>query len=182
MDQHDSEDFTGFLLERYGYEFSYYNTKNDSLKPERENMFRVPLPRQSTPVTLQALLGPHSFTPGVTEEKIFLSTPPLLPIQLFRFEISPTGEALKVNTPVDFQIDTPIHIKVREGEKIVEKPYHLKSFVVHLGNTVNGGHYITYRRCSGHWICCNDATVRPATQEEVQGASRNAYTAFFEMA
>jgi hypothetical protein len=181
--QHDAANFVEFILECYRYQFATYrhittaNAERDQ-PPQMETMIRLPLPRQREPLTLKTLMGKRSFEPGVVEEQILTAAPPLLPIQLYRFEFD--AAARKVDTPIEIPINEPLYVKTKEGAQIIEKPYSLKSFTTHLGNTPHGGHYITYRRQEDGWICCNDSRVSVVSEEQVKAASRDAYTLFFE--
>ena len=58
----------------------------------------------------------------------------------------------------------------------------LKSFIVHLGDSPNSGHYIGYVKKGDKWYCCNDKVISKAlTPSEINEAKKQAYIAFFEV-
>jgi|LauGreDrversion4_1035100.scaffolds.fasta_scaffold60784_1 ubiquitin carboxyl-terminal hydrolase 22/27/51 len=62
-------------------------------------------------------------------------------------------------------------------EPLPEHLYDLFGVVVHHG-TMQTGHYTNYVRCQADWFHCSDATVTPASVEEVRSAM--GYLLFFQ--
>ena len=99
----------------------------------------------------------------------FLSLPPVLMLQLKRFEYNPKKDQMdKINDYYEFypHIDMKPYI---DDNTDTDTQYDLVSVVVHKGN-VYGGHYFAFIRNDindSKWFCFNDECVREADEFEV---------------
>ena len=55
--------------------------------------------------------------------------------------------------------------------------YELSGIVLHLGTTVNSGHYIAYIKRDGYWFICNDTNVQSV--KSLPDPSGEAYLLFY---
>ena len=78
------------------------------------------------------------------------------------------------------QIDTKLRNEKMKCQTQNSK-MQLFAVIVHLGCTINNGHYIAYVRCSlsGHWYKTDDSVVTYVTEEEALG-QKDAYLLFYE--
>jgi ubiquitin C-terminal hydrolase len=129
----------------------------------------------------------------------FSKFPPVLILQLKRFEYNPRKEAMvKINDYFEFyeEIDLSKYMQNDDEEEILnfknnlkktknleieeDNSYTLHSVVVHQGNA-NSGHYFAFIRPTVNdiWVLFNDEVVRPADKYEVFnnnfGGSYNSY-------
>lgn len=108
--------------------------------------------------------------------------PPVLVLQLKRFEHLLNGNSLKLN---DF-IEYPPYLNMRDycssGDSDVDVPdliYELIGVVAHKG-TVNEGHYVATTKVAGRqWFKFNDSMVSSVTQEEA--LTEQAYLLFYSV-
>ncbi|HEV3270290.1 MAG TPA: hypothetical protein VGZ69_06560 [Candidatus Rhabdochlamydia sp.] len=115
-------------------------------------------------------------------------------------EVSPVKEEIKLNTlPKDlfinfarFKADRtklthPIEVPEQLDAKLLNSKnspsglYELSSFIVHLGSSSNGGHYIAYRKVQGQWVECNDGSVSYISKKEMLSAAKNSYICFYRL-
>jgi hypothetical protein len=80
------------------------------------------------------------------------------------------GRAMKNSTPIDVPLELNLPIVDRAPMKYV-----LNSFVNHLGDSPNSGHYTSYRAVGGHYYHINDREVTLLSQEAWMEAARGAY-------
>jgi ubiquitin carboxyl-terminal hydrolase 7 len=101
---------------------------------------------------------------------IFKSFPPVLHLQLKRFEYDMERDAMvKINDRHEY---API-IELDEfldsdADRSIHHRYHLHGVLVHMGD-LHGGHYIAYIRpdAGGKWFKFDDDKVTPASANEV---------------
>lgn len=125
-----------------------------------------------------------------TKQLTVKQLPPVLCIQLKRFEHSATGSS-KIDTKIRFpmQLDmTPYTTRARrknakasgdgagKGKTSGLYMYDLLSVVQHHGQ-ISSGHYVSYSRENGQWFQFNDSVVTLATEKEVLGVQ--AYLLFY---
>lgn len=127
-----------------------------------------------------------------------LNEPPISMIISFnRFAWTEKIGAIKINTPISIPLDT-INFKhlFCPSQSIVKEcstdkfDYQLSSFIVHIGNSTNGGHYISYVSVSSgceeqqqqqpkKWYLCNDESVSEIQEIDLKEALPLAYMCFF---
>ena len=101
--------------------------------------------------------------------------PPILTIQFKRF-----GNAgrRKINTFIQFERSVDIDEFVAEEEVMLRQTkYELFAVAVHLGHSIELGHYVAYVKRNGRWFECNDESVSEV--RERTALSRNAYLVFY---
>ncbi|PWU14413.1 MAG: hypothetical protein C5B45_04415, partial [Chlamydiae bacterium] len=59
--------------------------------------------------------------------------------------------------------------------------YELSSFIVHLGNSLNSGHYIAYRKVQDQWVECNDSRVSYVDEKQMLRAAKDSYICFYKL-
>ena len=104
----------------------------------------------------------------------FLSIPPVLFLQLKRFEYNSKKDIMvKVNDYFEYynEIDLAKYVDpiIKKEEKKENFIYELHSVIVHQGNA-NSGHYYAYIKQSNDnrdWLLFNDEHVRPADNYEI---------------
>ncbi|KAG4101998.1 cysteine proteinase [Neocallimastix lanati (nom. inval.)] len=101
---------------------------------------------------------------------IFESLPPVLQLQLKRFEYDIESDAMvKINDRFEFpdRIDLSKYLS-KDADKSIKYVYRLHSVLVHSGN-LHGGHYCAFiqPKLDGKWFKFDDDRVVPATKESV---------------
>ena len=96
----------------------------------------------------------------VLDEKwSIVNYPAVLLIQLARFD---PVTRLKTRDPVE------LHLTLNFTRSNGPKTYNLRAVIVHRGPNMNLGHYYTYIRTGEHrWVCKDDQTVYPITEQRV---------------
>ncbi|MCX6991158.1 MAG: ubiquitin carboxyl-terminal hydrolase family protein [Chlamydiae bacterium] len=114
---------------------------------------------------------------GEPVRKVFPIAPQTLVIQLKRFEHYLNGDGSATPRKNARPLDIPLEMDVAAGisRDGVAAHYECTGFIVHRGEGVNGGHYISYVKREGKWWLCDDSTVREATPAQVAAAKRNSY-------
>jgi hypothetical protein len=59
-------------------------------------------------------------------------------------------------------------------------PYSLVGFIIHIGTSLDGGHYVAYVKTNGRWLRFNDATVDAITDNKAEEASKVAFVYFYQ--
>ena len=79
-------------------------------------------------------------------------------------------------------INNPFEITIESGKSdlVNNKNYHLVSFINHLGETVNSGHYIAYIKEGSKWIRYDDSNVSEVTDAQAEAAAKQAYVFFYQ--
>eukprot|EP01113_Clastostelium_recurvatum_P049984 TRINITY_DN935_c0_g1_i1.p1 TRINITY_DN935_c0_g1~~TRINITY_DN935_c0_g1_i1.p1 ORF type:complete len:1154 (-),score=430.34 TRINITY_DN935_c0_g1_i1:57-3518(-) len=115
----------------------------------------------------------HAEGHGLQDAKkgiMFMSLPPVLHLQLMRFEYDPMKDAMvKINDKYEFpdKIDLA-KFMAEEADKSVSTVYHLHGVLVHSGD-VHGGHYYAFIKPTGktEWFKFDDERVTKATTDQV---------------
>ena len=110
------------------------------------------------------------------EEEIKLNTLPKdLFINFARFKEDRT----KLTNPIEFPEELDARLLNVQGSP--SGSYELSSFIVHLGSSPNGGHYIAYRKVQDRWMKCNDGRVSYISKEEMLRAAKDSYICFYRL-
>ncbi|KAI5855442.1 hypothetical protein BZA05DRAFT_443093 [Tricharina praecox] len=117
--------------------------------------------------------GPREATKQLTVKRL----PPVLCIQLKRFEHSANGVSSKIDADIRYPLEldmTPYTTRAKrksgqESRSFKPYVYDLLSVVVHKGE-INSGHYISYCRENGQWFQFDDSMVTLATEKQVLAA------------
>lgn len=101
-------------------------------------------------------------------------------MQLHRFAPQGNGQYIKDTTRVQ---DIPLRFQVTFNRGADITTMVLRSFVVHDGQTMNMGHYVSYALTSGGWMCFNDMQQipQPVTPQQVAQHLPNAYLMVWEV-
>ena len=91
-------------------------------------------------------------------KEIVMDNPRILFIQLLRYSTNEAGVPRKDNR----------NVIVQEEININNHPYKLKAAICHLGENLNGGHYIAFVNLNGIWYKCNDNTVTISAVFEIE--------------
>lgn len=119
---------------------------------------------------------------GRSNQRLFATAPPALLIQLGRFVPFLDDLGRQCSEKYCGDINLPMNLTI-EAEKTLDgvaKDYAIKSFIVHLGRGMAGGHYIAYVQREGSWWCCNDQILTQVTLQQVQQALPQAYFICYE--
>jgi hypothetical protein len=66
----------------------------------------------------------------------------------------------------EFNVVRELSLSARDVSSDKEEIYDLDSIVLHLGASLDGGHYISYNKVNGIWYKCNDNRVYTAISDE----------------
>ena len=108
--------------------------------------------------------------------KKFINAPDTLMIKLQRFKFEQSEEGLKP-VKINRAFDIPLEL-VLNGSKTLDgapRIYECSGFIVHLGDSIESGHYISYVKKRGVWWCCNDDYIRRVNLSEVLNAKKHSY-------
>ena len=106
-------------------------------------------------------------------QKKISSLPNFLLILLMRYDIDG-----KIKDRYKIPEIINIHRIASFGEK--DNIYNLKSVVCHIGNCMNSGHYICYRKTVNRWWRCDDDDLIPLHNINCTEVQRNAYILLYE--
>lgn len=110
----------------------------------------------------------------------FINAPDTLMIKSKRFKYEQSHEGLipvKINRPLDIPLELVLNnAKTLDG---AARTYECSGFIVHRGDSVESGHYISYVKKSGVWWCCNDDYIRRVNLSEVLQAKKHSYIATY---
>ncbi|KAJ3332931.1 Ubiquitin carboxyl-terminal hydrolase 36 [Blyttiomyces sp. JEL0837] len=102
--------------------------------------------------------------------------PPVLVLQLKRFEFGWSSHGTKVNKVVKFP--QMLDITPFMSEQQERTTYQLYGVLVHAGHSCNSGHYYSYVKApNGLWYCMNDSDVRQVSLQSV--LDQTAYILFY---
>ncbi|PJF19152.1 Peptidase C19, ubiquitin carboxyl-terminal hydrolase 2 domain-containing protein [Paramicrosporidium saccamoebae] len=103
--------------------------------------------------------------------------PNILTVHLKRFNLTPFGEASKINKHVEFGTELEIGAFIT-GPKQECSDYDLYGVLVHEGQTCNSGHYHSFVKASnGFWYSMNDSSVHQVSLSTV--LKQRAYLLFY---
>ena len=118
------------------------------------------------------------------EPKSFTTLPQILCCQILRFsQIEPKQPKQTVpQFKKNHSVVVPAKTLSAKGDLHYQGPendatYELKSFVVHHGNNISSGHYISYILVNGTWFCCDDECA--STLDTYVGGEPNPYLLFY---
>lgn len=109
------------------------------------------------------------------ETQRFLTKPADLTFHLNRNQQWPSRGKIDDDIHIPRRIDLP-STSVLTGEG---GAYECCAFISHLGNSMEGGHYVAYVLRNGRWWRCDDSTVTPASMAEVDRERGEAYILHF---
>jgi ubiquitin C-terminal hydrolase len=100
--------------------------------------------------------------------------PPILTVQVKRF-----GNAgrRKINTFIQVDKDVDVDEFVAEEVMLKHTKYEVFAIAVHLGHSIELGHYVAFVKRNGRWFECNDESV--CEVKERAALSKNAYLVFY---
>ena len=100
--------------------------------------------------------------------------PPILTVQVKRF-----GNAgrRKINTFIQVDRDVDVEEFVAEEVMLKHTKYEVFAIAVHLGHSIELGHYVAFVKRNGRWFECNDESVGEV--RERTALSKNAYLVFY---
>ena len=75
--------------------------------------------------------------------------------------------------PNDHASKLDSEITIEEVVRIEKKNYQLAAVLVHIGDTINGGHYYTFGRRNNQFYCFNDRNVRAAQPGDIDLIQKN---------
>ena len=113
----------------------------------------------------------HCNTHNSKKKLTIITLPRILVIHLSRFR-----GLQKINKHVRF--DAHVSIKYNIDNNEYNTQYQLTGIVVHIGRSIQAGHYVSYVRAEGMWFKMNDDRVRTVSWLTVQ--RQKAYLLFFE--
>ncbi len=107
--------------------------------------------------------------------------PPVITVQLNRFSYSSIMQRIfKLHQKITGT--NQIEIPARLAPDGVRHVYNLTGFIVHIGQSAQSGHYISYIKKDDQWYGANDSNVEPVTDIEIAEAAKDAYSLTFERA
>ncbi|MEK7339946.1 MAG: poly(ADP-ribose) glycohydrolase domain-containing protein, partial [Verrucomicrobiota bacterium] len=182
-------------------DYSTLNEDNILIKKETEFDLKIKFNPNQKDLTLIKLLQSHfsqesiegsetrKFMKGnncieasiIKEDLKFSKLPNYLFINLERF--MPNFEDPEKSTKFTNPIEIPEELDARLLN-VKGSPaglHELSSFIVHLGDSPNGGHYIAYRKVQDQWMKCNDGRVSCISKEEMLEAVKNSYICFYRL-
>jgi|GEM_PF-3222627 len=112
--------------------------------------------------------------------RYYQEEPSSLILSLSRFSFE-GGQSRKINSEIQ---GIPARLKLPSkalNGKEPQKELELQSFIVHLGKSLNSGHYICYRKVEGNWHLFNDSeSPSRLTEEMALEAAKDAYLIFYD--
>ncbi|MCG8340299.1 MAG: ubiquitin carboxyl-terminal hydrolase [Cytophagales bacterium] len=108
--------------------------------------------------------------------------PTIMAIQLKRFKQEwKVGKVIKQK--IENSVNTPLFLTIpaacmNDGQ--ASHAYNLVAFVVHIGKTLDFGHYIAYVKRVDKWFRCNDSWVGKVTESDASKEAKKAYVYFYQ--
>ena len=138
----------------YDVTHDLYNLLDDFVRPE----------------LVSGYICTHCFVQHTTEKTLdILSTPEVLVVQLKRF-----SNLEKSYDHVTFPSQLGLQFVSAVNER---QHYRITGVIVHIGDTVKSGHYVSYINHMGRWYLTNDTIVQEVCWETV--ADAEAYILFY---
>ncbi len=175
--QHDAAELFNFLfsgtngLYRLEQVLDHAPSANDP-----QPMIQLGIPRDGSIPNFQQLF--HGFFDERTDrgqrKQLFFQSPPNdLLIQLKRFYRDPNGTQGKYNDLIQAPetLELPNSF-VRSGQSAA---YHCDAFLVHLGPSLDGGHYVAYVKVGNAWWYCSDSSVHEVSRGQAHSAMGQSY-------
>ncbi|OJW66626.1 MAG: hypothetical protein BGO68_01590 [Candidatus Amoebophilus sp. 36-38] len=114
----------------------------------------------------------------------------ILILQLNRFETKGGARLADGTYSKDFTksklgqaVQSPMSLVIKK-DQTVEKDrktrYTLAAFILHTGDSADGGHYVAYVKKEGRWICYNDNHVNVVSDAEAENNAKQAYLFFYQ--
>lgn len=112
--------------------------------------------------------------------RYYQEEPSSLILHLKRFYFK-DGKSHKINSEIQgIPARLKLPYKALNG-KDPEKELELQSFIVHLGKSLDSGHYICYRKVEGNWHLFDDGNPpRRLSEEMALEAAKDAYLIFYD--
>lgn len=179
-------------------QFTQLNNEYQTKFQVRDPLLHLSIPPEEHPLfatALDAALNPHSpedhtaqyLLPGtnnlqecepIQETISFETAPPYLLVPLKRFEHNPSDpqQPNKISTEMAMpeKFDLP-HVTDQSPSS-----FSLKAFVVHIGSTPTGGHYVAYVKRKDGWYLCDDRSATKKSQQQVRDALKTSYLHYYE--
>lgn len=57
--------------------------------------------------------------------------------------------------------------------------YECQAFIEHIGDSIEGGHYVAYTKVKGQWWCCDDNYVYKVDKDEAEDKIKDSYIAHY---
>lgn len=114
---------------------------------------------------------------NLTLRKQFITAPQTLVVQLRRFTHQTASNGTISSVKNNGICDVPLSLTVTadKNRDNREARYECNGFILHLGSSLNGGHYVAYIQREGKWWYCSDSIVREASLQAVEAAKKNSY-------
>jgi len=141
----------------------------------------------NTPVHAQTLFN-HFFdynADGIRHELRFINIPHTIAVKLNRIY----GHATNPADPTSFQrnlIEDPVEgmdvLTLPQGASLssVQARYFCKAFILHLGPSLDSGHYIACVKKDGKWWLCDDQKVSEISEEKAMEQMKKSYLLFLD--
>jgi len=163
--QQVKEIFADIALDKFSDLFRIYfhtNFYQGMQINESTALSTICIPIQISPSSISGALASWTHPPDNSNPK-FVKTlfklPQILVFQTQLFEFN-NGKVYKT------QKRMPIQHVIEISDASCKKTYVLKSVSVHLGSSVDSGHYICIFNALGRWIFADDQDLRPLNHEE----------------
>lgn len=113
----------------------------------------------------------------------FKELPEVFTIHIQRFVGNTVDQQTKLKDPLLLPVNKGIldlsdYYNPSEGAPKGAK-FKLKGYIEHIGESINGGHYVSYVEIDGKYYLCNDANIKEISEDEFYGNVK-AYLIFFE--
>lgn len=123
----------------------------------------------------------HCVKALIVKEELKLSKLPenlLINLERFAPNCANPKKPTKFTNPIEIpeQLDAKLF-----KEDASDQKYELSSFIVHQGVSVNGGHYIAYRKVDHQWVECNDGCISYPGKEQMLSVAKNSYICFYKL-
>jgi ubiquitin C-terminal hydrolase len=82
------------------------------------------------------------------------------------------------------EVQAPFHLTIKKEQTVnMDKDwnYNLAGFIYHVGDNLNGGHYIPYIRKEGRWICYDDDHVYVLSDTDAEDKAKKSYLFFYQL-
>jgi len=150
-----------------------YNSLDEKCNPENLHYAKCEKCHQTKhPITGQPIL---------CKIECLTRIPKIAIIHINRITLDIHGNATKNNSFLSFPriLNLASFQNLPPSSEFVDKlDFELSAVIVHVGNTPNFGHYVTFRKFNNSWFLVSDKNVRQVSEAEVFGCE--AYMLFYE--